>query len=138
MFPSAFRSVVSGGQMSKATVLAGAMIDMIRNDPFDSLESRYNHFDTRDLAVTCPVIPSANDVAYNKKKWTCDILATDAQSSGRGLPDGYGAVGVTCVNADGTNGSCSNTDLRRLMVTVRWGRGGSWSLSLVTYVAQGE
>ncbi len=138
MFPSALRSVVGGGQMTKATVLAEAMIDMMRNDPFDILVSRYDRFDSRDLAATCPVVPSGEAAASTKQKWTCDILATGAQDSGRGLPDGYGTVGVICANADGTIGSCSSTALRRLTVTVTWGRGGSFSSSLVTYVARGE
>jgi Tfp pilus assembly protein PilV len=138
MFPAAFRSVVSGGQVTKATILAQAMVDMIRNDPFDTLVSRYHGFDSRGLTVTCPVAPSGFDPAYNKKKWTCDLLASTAQSSGRGLPSGYGTVSVACLNADGTSGACSSTDLRLVTVVVTWGGQGSRSVSLVTYVARTE
>lgn len=138
MFPSALRSVVSGGQVTKATVLAQAMADMIRNDPFDNLVSLYNGFDTRALSVTCPVTPSGFDASYNKKRWTCDLLATDAQVSGQGLPGGYGTVSVACLNANGTTNTTSPcpTDLRRVTVTVTWGATGSQSVSLVTYVAR--
>ncbi len=138
MFPAALRSVVSGGQVTKATVLAQAMADMIRNDPFDSLVSRYNGFDTRNLTVTCPVNLAGFDADYSKKKWKCDLLATEAQVTGQGLPSGYGTVSVACLNANGTNGTCSTTDLRRVSVTVTWDRVGSRSVSLVTYVARTE
>ncbi len=138
MFPAAFRSVVSGGQVTKATILAQAMVDMIRNDPFDTLVSRYNGFDTRGLTVACPVAPGGFDPAYNKKKWTCDLLATTAQSSGRGLPSGFGTVSVACLNADGTSGTCNSTDLRLVTVVVTWGSQGSRSVSLVSYVARTE
>ena len=146
MFPSALRSVVSGGQVTKATTLVQAMTDMIRNDPFDTLVSRYNNLNTKTdptlkmPPLACPVTPSGYDANYNKKKWKCDILASQAQDSGQGLPSGYGTVAVACVNADGTaNGSnpCS-TDLRRVTVTVIWNPQGTQSVSLVTYVARAQ
>lgn len=140
MFPAAFRSVVAGGQVTKATTLTQEMGDMIRNEPFDSLVTRYNGFDTRNLTVTCPVTASGYDADYNKKKWTCDILATTAQGSGQGLPSGYGTVAVACLNADGTTNTAvpCPTDLRRVTVTVTWNREASQFVSLITYVARAE
>jgi type IV pilus modification protein PilV len=138
MFPSALRSVVSGGQVTKATILAQEMIDMIRNDPFDTLVTRYSGFNTQTLTAGCPVSPAGFDPDSNKKKWKCDLLATEAQDSGRGLPGGFGTVTVACLNADGSVGSCSGTDLRQVTVTVRWDRTGSRSVSLVSYVVRME
>ena len=144
MFPAALRSVASGGQVTKATILAQAMADMIRNDPFDTLVTRYNNLntstDTTLRTLTCPVTPSGYDPDYNKKKWKCDIVATTAQLSGRGLPSGYGTVFVACLNADGTTNSTvpCPTDLRRVTVAVTWDARGSRSVSLVTYVARTE
>jgi len=138
MFPAALRSVVSGGQVTKATVLAQAMTDAIRNDPFDTLVSRYNGLDTNNLSVTCPVTATAYDADFNKKKWKCDLVATTAQLSGRGLPAAYGTVAVACLNASGTTNTTvpCPTDLRRLTVTVTWDRQGARSVSLITYVAR--
>lgn len=126
MFPAAFRSVVVGGQVTKATALAQEMVDMIRNEPFDLLVSHYNGFDTRTLSITCPV--TGVDLNDNKKKWTCDLLGAGAQISGRGIPGGYGIVTVTD----------SMADLRQVTVTVFWDRDGSRSVNLVTYVARTE
>jgi Tfp pilus assembly protein PilV len=138
MFPSALRSVVAGGQMTKATNLAQAMADMIRNDAFDSLISQYNSLDTRTVNVACPV--TGVDMNDNKKKWTCDLLADTAQASGRGLPSAYGAVSIACLNPDGTFNTTSPcpTDLRRITVTVFWDRAGSRSVNVVTYAARSE
>lgn len=142
MFPAALRSVVSGGQVTKATVLAQAMTDAIRNDPFDTLVTRYNNLNTSTDAtlqtVTCPVTPpSGYDPDYNKKKWKCDLVASEAQISGRGLPAAYGTIAVACLNADGTTNTTvpCPTDLRRVTVTVSWDRLGSRSVTLATYVA---
>jgi len=98
--------------------------------------SRYNGFDSRTLSVTCPFSSSLFDANAIKKKWKCDLLATEAQLTGRGLPDAYGTSSVSCLNADGTAGACGSTDLRRVTVMVAWGRGGSRFVSLVTYVAR--
>lgn len=126
MFPAAFRSVVVGGQVTKATVLAQEMVDMIRNEPFDNLVSRYNGFDTRTLSVTCPVTgANLND---NKKKWKCDLIGEGAQTTGRGIPVAYGIVDVTS----------PMTDLRQVTVTVFWDPNASRRVSLVTYVARIE
>lgn len=136
MFPAALRSVVVGGQVTKATSLAQEMADMIRADTFANVAA-YHGTDTRP-SLACPT-PPATDCA-NKRKWKNDIPATTAQSAGRGLPEGYGTVAVLCVNPDGTPNAASPcpTDLRRVTVTVTWDRQGSRSLSLVTYVARTE
>jgi type IV pilus modification protein PilV len=152
MFPSAMRSVHSGGETTKATILARGMIDMIRADTFDSLVSRYNNLDTSKVTVTCPVTPptpSNPDADYNKKKWKCDIAASGTRDTGQGLPAGRGTVTVACVDFDTTtpfkekNIACPTpgpTDYttRKVTVTVTWGSQGSPSVSLVTYVARTE
>jgi type IV pilus modification protein PilV len=133
MFPAALRSVVTGGQVTKATVLAREMADMIRADTFSKVSS-YNGLDTQN---TCT---GTSTLCTNTTKWTNDILAATAQTTGQGLPSGRGTVSVVCVNADGTSKTCddANDDLRRVTVTVMWDRDGSRSVSLVTYVARNE
>ena len=132
MFPAALRSVVTGGQTTKATVLGQEMADMIRADTFSNVSS----YDSLDTRTTCT---GTSTLCVNKTKWTNDILAATAQTTGQGLPAGYGTVSVVCVNPDGTNKTCSTTDdLRRVTVTVTWDRQGSRSVSLVTYVARNE
>jgi Tfp pilus assembly protein PilV len=138
MFPAAFRSVVVGGQVTKATILAHEMVDMIRSDPFDTLVSRYDGFDSRTDGrvrnLSCPVSAGATD--YNLKKWTCDLKVSGARLTGGGLPSSFGTVAVACVRADGTSGSCGSTELLRVTVAVTWEPQGSRSVSLVTYVAR--
>ena len=160
MFPAAFRSVVVGGQVTKATTLAQEMADMIRTEPFDNVYQPpssgngyvgyFNQsgspatFDTRNtgsVPATCSV-PSS-DSCMNKKKWQSDLLADAAQTSGRGLPVAYGIVAVTCLNVvttspyTPTTGTCgSNTSLLRISVTVFWDRNAARSVNLVTYVAR--
>jgi type IV pilus modification protein PilV len=150
MFPSAMRSVQSGGETSKATVLAREMIDMIRADAFDSLVLLYNGLDTNTLTVTCPVTPptpSSPDANYNKKKWKCDIAASGTRDTGQGLPGGRGTVTVTCVDFGTTspfkenNIACpipnpNDPTTRKVTVTVTWTAQASRSISLVTYVAR--
>ncbi|MBI4537839.1 MAG: hypothetical protein HY712_07775 [candidate division NC10 bacterium] len=143
MFPSALRSVVVGGQQTKASALATQMAEAIRNDYFDFLISRYNGFDTRNLTMNCGALapPStAFDSEYSKKKWTCDLLGTASQESGQGLPGAYGTIAVTCRNADGSLNSTSPcpTDLLRVVVTVRWDRTGERSAGYTTYVSRKE
>jgi len=152
MFPSAMRSVQSGGETTKATVLAREIIDMIRADAFDSLVSRYNGFDTSKLTVTCPVTPptpSSPDANHNKKKWKCDIAASGTRDTGQGLPGGRGTIAVACVDFDTTtpftehNIACPTPDpndytTKKVTVTVTWGIQGSRSVGLVTYVARTE
>ena len=152
MFPSAMRSVHSGGETTKATILARGMIDMIRADAFDSLVSRYNNLDTSKVTVTCPVTPptpSTPDADYNKKKWKCDIAASGTRDTGQGLRGGLGTVTVTCVDFDTTtpfkekNIACPTPNpndytTKKVTVTVTWGDKGSRSVSLVTYVTRTE
>ena len=147
MFPSAMRSVQSGGETTKATMLAREMIDMIRADAFDSLVSRYNSADTSKLTVTCPVTPptpSTPDPDYNKKKWVCDIAASGTRDTGQGLPGGRGTIAVTCVDFNTTApfneisdaGCTKNT--RKVTVWITWGAQGSRAVSLVSYVTRTE
>ncbi|MBI3085299.1 MAG: hypothetical protein HYY88_06180 [candidate division NC10 bacterium] len=134
MFPAALRSVVTGGQTTKATVLAQEMADMIRADSFANVYS-YNNTDVTST-FTCS---SSGTVCTNRLKWKSDLLAAEAQTTGQGLPNARGTVSVVCVNPDGTNKTCSSSDdLRRVTVTVMWDREGSRSVSLVTYVARNE
>lgn len=150
MFPSAMRSVQSGGETTKATMLAREMIDMIRTDMSYSLVSRYNNVDTSTLTLTCPatqtIPPATPDPDYNKKKWTCDIAASGTRDTGQGLPGGRGTIAVTCVAFNTTtpfteyNIACPAPDpndntTKKVTVTVTWGSQGSRSVSLVTYVA---
>jgi Tfp pilus assembly protein PilV len=149
MFPAAFNSVLAGGQVTKATMLAQAMIDMIKSEPFDVLQSRYDGLNTAALTgMTCPAelhaFSSPDDYRqnFNKMKWWCDLQPSAAQDVGQslplgqGLPAGYGAVSVECVDASGATGACSATDVRRVTVTVFWGLNGSRSVGLVANVAR--
>jgi hypothetical protein len=152
MFPAALRSVMRGGNLSKATSLAREMAEMIRSEPFDELLTApsagnnwtgYNGFDTRNLTVACPpttpVSGSASyDTAYLKKKWTCDIVPDGTLATGKGLPVGYGTVTAVCLNPSGTVNASSPcpTDIRRVTVTVYWEAGGSRSITLTTYVSR--
>jgi len=138
MFPTALRSVIAGGEITKATTLVQAMTDIIRSESFENIEARYNHFDTQTLDVSCPLDgggagPLPED--YAKKKWTCDLRMTGAHDTGQGLPGGYGQVSVDCVDASGAPVACPST-LRRVIVTVFWGESGSQSVSLVSNVAR--
>jgi hypothetical protein len=152
MFPAALRSVMSGGDMTKATALAQEMAEMIRTEPFDALLTvptsgnnwtGYNNFDTRDLSITCPVSApqsgtTAYDAVYPKKKWKCDILSDGTLATGKGLPDGYGKVAIACLSPNGTVDTSSPcpTDVRRVAVTMSWERGGGKSITLTTHVAR--
>ncbi|MBI2458906.1 MAG: hypothetical protein HYV46_22590, partial [candidate division NC10 bacterium] len=62
MFPAALRSVVTGGQTTKATVLAQEMADMIRADTFSNVSS-YNSLTT---TTTCS---GTDTICTNKTKW---------------------------------------------------------------------
>ncbi len=135
MFPAAFRTVVSGGQDSKAYALIQEMMDMILREPFDDLMTQptsgngyrgywgYNTQTTNFPSFVCPPLTTGFDPSYNKRKWKCDLIADSAQETGKGLPAAYGTVAVTCVNPNGTvnSGNPCPTDLRRIVVTVTWG-----------------
>jgi type IV pilus modification protein PilV len=146
MFPSAMRSVQSGGETTKATMLTREMIDMIRADAFANVVS-YNNADTGAVTVTCPVVPptpTSSIPNYNIQKWACDIKASGTRDTGQGLPGGRGTVTVTCVDFNQSSPFKEISDsgctkyTRKVTVTVRWGAGvqGARSVSLVTYVAQ--
>ncbi|MCX5735521.1 MAG: hypothetical protein NTW68_14530 [candidate division NC10 bacterium] len=141
MFPAALRTVVTGGNVTKATALAREMNEMIRLDAaqsatFDSLISNYNGMNTTTVIYDCLTGIAANRTPA--QKWKCDIVATAAQQSGRGLPAGYGTVAVTCVNPDGTSNASNpcTTDIRRVTATVTWQSTSSRSVSVVTNVAR--
>jgi prepilin-type N-terminal cleavage/methylation domain-containing protein len=141
MFPAALRSVIAGGETTKATMLVQAMTDIIRSEPFDILHARYDSLDTRAISASCPLDETAAPPPYDdytKKKWTCDLLRTGAQDSGRGLPGAYGQVRVECVDANGATASCASpaSRLRRVTVTVLWGGSNVRSVSMVTHVAR--
>jgi hypothetical protein len=138
MFPAALRTVMRGGETTKAIMLVQAMADIIRSEPFDVLVARYDNLDTRSLSVSCPLdetgLPPPYD-DYTKKKWACDLLMTGAQDSGRGLPAASGRVRVECVDAGGAVATCPN-GLRRVTVSVSWGESPSRSVSVVSHVAR--
>jgi Tfp pilus assembly protein PilV len=152
MFPAALRSVMSGGNLSKATALAREMAEMIRTEPFDALLTTpnagngwtgYNGFDTRNLTVTCPPTTPVSgtasyDTAYLKKKWKCDIVPDGTLATGKGLPVGYGTVTAVCLNPSGTVNASSPcpTDIRRVTVTITWDKGGARSITLTTNVSR--
>ncbi|OGB92100.1 MAG: hypothetical protein A2Z31_00960 [candidate division NC10 bacterium RBG_16_65_8] len=138
MFPAALRAVIAGGEKTKATMLVQAMTDVIRSEPFDLIDARYNNLNTRTLGVSCPLDevgapPPYDD--YTAKRWACDLRMTGARDSGQGLPDAYGQVQVECVDASGATAVCPSS-LRRVTVTVFWGESGSRSVSLVSHVAR--
>lgn len=165
MFPAAYRSVLRGGQVSKAVQLAQAMADMIRMEPFDDLltvptDANYykgfNGYDSRihPPSVTCPYPdttksiqpflsgspPYQYDPGHNKKRWRCNLLSDAGDVSGQGLPGGYGTVAVACLNPDGTVNATNPcpTDLRRISITVNWQSGPSRSVAMTTNVARHE
>jgi len=147
MFPSAMRLVYTGGETTKATMLAREMIDMIRADAFDSLVGRYHGLDTDAVSATCPVLPTTLttlDPDYNRKKWKCDMAPSGTLDTGQGLRGGRGTVTVTCVGFsseppyDEVNDPGCARDTRRVSVTVSWGAQGSRSVGLVTYVTRAE
>ncbi len=138
MFPAALRTVIRGGETTKATVLAQAMADIIRSEPFDVLVARYNGLNTRTLAVSCPLDETSAPPPYDdytQKKWACDLLRTGAQDSGQGLPDASGRVRVECVDAGGASVACP-AGLRRVTVSVLWGGSLARSVSVVSHVAR--
>lgn len=138
MFPAALRTVMRGGETTKAIMLVQAMADIIRSEPFDVLVARYDNLDTQSLSVSCPLdetgLPPPYD-DYTKKKWACDLRLTGAQDTGRGLPASSGRVRVECVDAGGAVVICPN-GLRRVTVSVSWGESPSRSVSVVSHVAR--
>jgi Tfp pilus assembly protein PilV len=138
MFPAALRTVIRGGETTKATMLVQAMADIIRSEPFDVLVARYNNFNTQTLDVSCPLDEASAPPPYDdytKKKWACDLRRTGAQDSGQGLPGAYGRVSVECVDGSGGVIACPSS-LRRVTVSVFWGESASQSVSVVSNVAR--
>ena len=140
MFPAALRSVLIGGNTTKATALAREMAEMIRAEAtrperFDSLISDYDGMNTTTVNYDC--LTGTVATRTPAQKWKCDIVTTAAQESGRGLPAGYGTVAVTCIDANGAviTGTCT-TDLRRVTVAATWEPTGTRTVSVVTYVAR--
>ena len=138
MFPAALRTVIRGGETTKATLLAQEMADIIRSEPFDVLVARYNNLNTQTLAVSCPLDETSAPPPYDdytKKKWACDLLLTGAQDSGQGLPGASGRVRVECVDAAGAVVACP-AGLRRVTVSVFWGGSAPRSVSVTSNVAR--
>lgn len=138
MFPAALRTVIRGGETTKAIMLAQQMADVIKSEPFDILVTRYNNLDTQTLAVSCPLDETGTPPPYDdytKYKWTCDLRRTGAHDTGRGLPSAHGRVNVACTNASGVVVVCPS-DLRRVTVSVFWGANPPQSVSLVSHVAR--
>ena len=138
MFPAALRTVIRGGETTKATMLVQAMADIIRSEPFDILVARYNNLNTQTLNVSCPLDEASAPPPYDdytKKKWACDLLLTGAQDSGQGLPGASGRVRVECVDAGGAVVACP-AGLRRVTVSVFWGGSPPRSVSVVGNVAR--
>ena len=101
----------------------------------------YNGFSTASISPSCPVAPPGSpDPTDAKNRWTCEVRGPGTLGN-RGLPGGVGTVSVACLNADGSTGTCSSTDLRRVAVTVSWQEAlgqGTRAITLVTYVARQE
>jgi Tfp pilus assembly protein PilV len=138
MFPAAMRSVIAGGEMTKATMLAQEMTDIIRSEPFEVLAARYNNVNTGALSVSCPLDEAGTPPPYpdyTLKRWACDLQMSGARDSGRGLPGAYGQVSVACVDASGAAVACPSS-LQRVTVTVFWGEMVSRSVSLISHVAR--
>ncbi len=138
MFPAALRSVIAGGELTKATMLAQAMTDIIRSEPFDLLVTRYNNLNTRTLNVSCPLdevgTPPPYD-GYTAKRWACDLHLSGARDSGQGLPGAFGQVRVECRDEAGAPAACPSR-IRRVTVTVSWGDNGARSVDVVSDVAR--
>jgi len=138
MFPAALRTVIRGGETTKATMLAQAMADIIQSEPFDVLVARYNNLNTQTLNISCPLDETSAPPPYEdytKKKWACDLRLTGAQDSGQGLPGASGRVRVECVDAGGAVVACP-AGLRRVTVSVFWGGSPPRSVSVVSNVAR--
>jgi hypothetical protein len=141
MFPAAFRSVVTGGNMTKGAVFAQSATDMLRAEKFENLES-YAGFDSATwthVDYRCPIPDSVGTthVDYSRMRMKCDVTPDGVQASGKGLAGGSVSIQVACVDPGGGPAGCSSSDLRRVGVTVSWD-GGRRSASLVTYVARWE
>jgi hypothetical protein len=150
MFPTAFRSVLMGGQITKATILARSMAEMVQTEPFETLAwtpSAGTHyagvhaFDTRSASQVpsdsgCP--PSLDATydgrnSYNKRK--CGAAWGRREPPGRVCRADAGSCPWPA-SADGTvNGATPcQIDLRRIAIAVYWDRQGSRVVNVVTHV----
>jgi len=121
MFPSAYRAVLYGGQMTKATALAQAIMELVRSEPV-AYVPRYHGVDTSDSST----FPS-DDLGLSPpfrggthvQRWESDIaLALD---QGKGLPSGFGTISVVDHETGlAIGGSPPLTLLMRVIVTVGW------------------
>jgi len=98
MFPAALRSVMRGGNLTKATALAREMAEMIQTEPFDALLTTPNAGNTgRDTTTSTPEISRdlstlrssirKHELRYGvpeEEKWTCDIVPDGTLANGRG------------------------------------------------------
>jgi Tfp pilus assembly protein PilV len=149
MFPAAYKTVLEGGQVTKATMLAREMMSMIHSYPYDMVtQSSYlwPNFDTRThwtVANTqCPPDPSAfslseRNTSYFNVKWRCDLVGTPGSTTGQGLSGAYGTVALACVDGNWNESSpwCVS-DVVRVTVEVHWGASGSQMVRLVGYVSR--
>jgi prepilin-type N-terminal cleavage/methylation domain-containing protein len=119
LFPTALQNVQYGGHMSQALSLGQEMVELIRTQPFLTVD-KYNGLDTR----TAPgPLPPAVQGHYDQ--WKADI--TPANPAGA-LPQGWGTIDVETVP--------TLSDLYKVTITVGWRERGSQWITLVTYVAQ--
>ena len=117
MFPSAYQNVKYGGRISRATALAQEMMEILRNESFNTL-ARYHALDTSSCGS------GADAIATSCRKWRDDLNEV-------GLPSGSGRVAVC------TAACTSATNLAEITVTVSWSeRTGAKTVQLVTYAAQ--
>ncbi|MFB3145294.1 MAG: prepilin-type N-terminal cleavage/methylation domain-containing protein [Candidatus Methylomirabilales bacterium] len=130
LFPTALRNVRYGGHMSQASSLAQEMIEMIRTQPFVTIQS-YNNLDTGVAPTGLP--PT---VLTHYRQWCRDIVHPDPAwcapsavgNPGGALPGGQGTILVAQV--------AGLPDLWQVAVTVTWQEQGSQTITLVTYVAR--
>lgn len=124
MFPTGYETILSGGQMTKATRLAQEMMEGLRNQPFDNLIT-FDGVDTRNPQAFPAAIRPLLDT------WRCDITPPAAgcttATQGGGLASGWGTIGVTV----------PSSGLAQISVTVGWrDRRSSKTVGLVTYAAR--
>ena len=147
MFPVAYKTVVEGGQVTKATMLAREMMSMIRGYPYDELQDNLSNFDTRThwtvVNAQCPPNPAGFGIGdratrYVNVKWVCDLRADPGLTTGQGLPGAFGTVALACVDANWNEAAswCAATDVFRVTVEVHWGLNGSQMVRLVGYVSR--
>lgn len=91
MFPIAHQQLRMGSDVTKATVLAQRMVEVLRDEPFAAV-SRYNAADTRTPATFPPDDPAATPPFRGGtalQRWQQAITATPALG---GLHQGWGRI----------------------------------------------